>query len=111
MNLIDATGNVFMQRGEKRAKSKKAVYLQRDETLVLTGDPEAWEEGYRVTGTKMPMFLREDRSIVEGSRAIISDRERKPPGRPSPGPRGTGRVPTRLRRGGPKRPIGGGART
>jgi len=78
INLIDATGNVFMQRGEKRAKSKKAVYYQRDETLVLTGDPEAWEEGYRVTGTKMTMFLREDRSIVEGSRVIINDRESKP---------------------------------
>lgn len=78
VSMIDATGNVVMQRGEKRAKSKKAVYHQQDETLVLTGDPEAWEEGYRVTGTKMTMFLREDRSIVEGSRVVINDREPKP---------------------------------
>jgi len=79
VSLIDATGNVVIQRGEKRAKSKKAVYHQRDETLVLTGDPEAWEEGYRVTGTKMTMFLREDRSIVEGgSRVVINEREPKP---------------------------------
>ena len=78
VSVIDATGNVVMQRGEKRAKSKKAVYHQQDETLVLTGDPEAWEEGYRVTGTKMTMFLREDRSIVEGSRVVINDREPKP---------------------------------
>jgi len=79
VNLIDATGNVTMQRGEKRAKSKKAVYHQRDETLVLTGDPEAWEAGYRVTGTKMTMFLKEDRSIVEGSRVVINnDREPQP---------------------------------
>ena len=79
VNLIDATGNVAMQRGEKRAKSKKAVYHQRDETLVLTGDPEAWEAGYRVTGTKMTMFLKEDRSIVEGSRVVINnDREPQP---------------------------------
>ncbi|HZC67186.1 MAG TPA: LptA/OstA family protein [Nitrospirales bacterium] len=78
VSVIDATGNVVIQRGEKRAKSKKAVYHQRDDTLVLTGDPEAWEEGYRVTGTKMTMFLREDRSIVEGSRVVINDREPKP---------------------------------
>jgi lipopolysaccharide export system protein LptA len=78
VSVIDATGNVVIQRGEKRAKSKKAVYHQQDETLVLTGDPEAWEEGYRVTGTKMTMFLREDRSIVEGSRVVINDREPKP---------------------------------
>ena len=79
VSLIDATGNVIIQRGDKRATSKKAVYHQRDETLVLTGDPEAWEEGYRVTGTKMTMFLREDRSIVEGgSRVVINERESKP---------------------------------
>src|SRR5438445_259479 len=79
VSLIDATGNVVIQRGDKRATSKKAVYHQRDETLVLTGDPEAWEEGYRVTGTKMTMFLREDRSIVEGgSRVVINEREPKP---------------------------------
>src|SRR5438552_4833149 len=78
VSVIDATGHVVIQRGEKRAKSKRAVYHQRDDTLVLTGDPEAWEEGYRVTGTKMTLFLKEDRSIVEGSRVVINDREPKP---------------------------------
>jgi lipopolysaccharide export system protein LptA len=78
VSLMDATGNVVIQRGEKRAQSKKAVYHQQDETLVLTGDPVAWEEGYRVTGTKMTLFLKEDRSMVEGSRVIINDKEPKP---------------------------------
>jgi len=78
VSLIDATGNVVIQQGDKKAKSRKAVYHQRDEMLVLTGDPEAWEEGYRVTGTKMTMFLKEDRSIVEGSRVVINDTESKP---------------------------------
>jgi len=77
VSLIDATGNVVMQKGEKKAKSRKAVYHQRDEVLVLTGDPEAWEKGYRVTGTKMTMFLKEDRSVVEGSRVVINDTESK----------------------------------
>jgi lipopolysaccharide export system protein LptA len=75
---IDASGNVVMQQGAKRAKSKKALYYQRDEKLVLTGDPEVWEEGYRVTGTKMTMLLKEDRSIVEGSRVIINDAGQAP---------------------------------
>ena len=79
VSLIDATGNVLLQQGNKKAKSRKAVYHQRGEMLVLTGDPEAWEEGYRVTGTKMTMFLKEDRSIVEGeSRVVINDAESKP---------------------------------
>src|SRR5712692_1477213 len=78
VSLIDATGNVVLQKGAKKAKSRKAVYHQRDEMLVLTEDPEAWEEGYHVTGTKMTMFLKEDRSVVEGSRVVINDAESKP---------------------------------
>jgi lipopolysaccharide export system protein LptA len=73
VSLIEATGNVIMEQGGKKAKSKKAVYSQHDEKLVLTGEPEAWEQGYHVTGTKMTMFLKEDRSIVETSRVVISD--------------------------------------
>jgi lipopolysaccharide export system protein LptA len=68
----------MMQRGDKKAKSRKAVYHQREEMLVLTGDPEVWEESYRVTGTKMTMFLKEDRSIVESSRVVINDSEPRP---------------------------------
>lgn len=81
VSMIDATGNVVMQQGAKKAKSQKAVYHQHDEKLVLTGDPEAWETGYRVTGSKITMFVREDRSIVENSRVVITDTESKPPGR------------------------------
>ena len=73
VSLIEATGNVIMEQGNKKAKSKKAVYSQHDEKLVLTGEPEAWEQGYHITGTKMTMYLKEDRSIVETSRVVISD--------------------------------------
>jgi hypothetical protein len=45
----------------------------------LTGDPEAWEEGYPVTGVKMTMFLKEDRSIVESSRVVIHEAEASAP--------------------------------
>lgn len=78
VSLIDASGNVTMQQGDKKAKSRKAVYHQRDEILILTDDPEAWEEGYRVTGSKMTMFLKEDRSVVEGSRVVINGTESNP---------------------------------
>ncbi|TLY36691.1 MAG: hypothetical protein E6K60_07215 [Nitrospirae bacterium] len=74
VSLIEATGNVVIRQGGKQSKSKKAFYYQRDDKLILTGDPEVWEEGYRVTGVKMTMFLKEDRSIVEGgSRVVITE--------------------------------------
>ena len=74
VSMIEATGNVVIRQAGKQSKSKKAFYYQRDDKLILTGDPEVWEEGYRVTGVKMTMFLREDRSIVEGgSRVVITE--------------------------------------
>jgi lipopolysaccharide export system protein LptA len=76
--LIESTGNVLLEQGDKKARSKKALYYQREEKLVLTGDPEVWEAGYRVTGTKMTMFLKEDRSVVEGSRVVINEVEPAP---------------------------------
>jgi len=78
VSLIDATGNVVMHQGDKKAKSQRAVYRLREDMLILTEDPEAWEAGYHVTGTKMTMFLKEDRSLVEGSRVVINDTESKP---------------------------------
>lgn len=75
VSLIEAMGHVVMEQGGKRAKSKKAVYSQRDEKLVLTGDPEVWEEGYLITGVRMTMYLKEDRSVVEGSRVLINETE------------------------------------
>ena len=75
VSLIEAYGNVVMQQGNKKARSKKALYYQQDDKLILTGEPEAWEQGYRVTGVKMTMFLKEERSIVEGSRVVINEAE------------------------------------
>jgi lipopolysaccharide export system protein LptA len=72
ISRIEATGNVVMQQGEKKAKSKKAVLLH-DDKVVLTGDPEVWEKGYHISGVKMTMFLKEDRSVVEGSRVVINE--------------------------------------
>jgi lipopolysaccharide export system protein LptA len=78
VSLIEAMGNVIMEQSGKKARSKKAVYSQRDEKLVLTGEPQVWEQGYHVTGVRMTMFLKEDRSIVEDSRVIINETDSEP---------------------------------
>jgi lipopolysaccharide export system protein LptA len=78
VSLIEAMGNVRLEQSGKTATSKKAVYAQRDEKLVLTGDPQVWEKGYHIIGVRMTMFLKEDRSIVEDSRVIINDTDTVP---------------------------------
>jgi lipopolysaccharide export system protein LptA len=70
---INATGNVDLKQGTRRAKAEQAVYDQGEDKIVLTGNPEAWEKDYRVTGKRMIFFLKEDRSIVEESQLMIQD--------------------------------------
>jgi len=75
ITLIHATGDVVLQQGEKRAKSNEAYYYQKEDKVVLLGEPVAWEKDYKVTGTKMTIYLQEDRSVVEGSKVLIHPKE------------------------------------
>ena len=73
---VVATGNVIIEKPSGRAVSRQAVYFKDEERLVLTGSPIAWQDGTRVSGTKMTMYLKEDRSEVEGgTQVIIQDEE------------------------------------
>jgi len=78
MEKIIAKGGVRISRpGGGLATAEEAVYYHHDEKVILTGNPsvkqgEDFVEGYRIT-----LYLREDRSTVEGSdgkpvRAVIS---------------------------------------
>jgi len=72
ISVIEAEGNVHVVRGNREAKADKAVYNQDDETVVLTGSPEGWDNQYRITGTKMTIYLKQDRSFIEGSHIIFT---------------------------------------
>jgi lipopolysaccharide export system protein LptA len=37
----------------------------------LTGSPVAWQTGTRISGPKMTMFLKENRSVVEGGTRVV----------------------------------------
>jgi len=75
VTLIHATGDVVLKQGEKEAKSKEAFYYQKEDKVILLGDPVAWEKDTKITGTKMTIYLREDRSVVEGSKVLIHPNE------------------------------------
>jgi len=74
---IVATENVKIVRAEGGiATGEKAVYYQQDEKLVLTGKPVIKQKNNSVEGDRITLFLKEDRSVVEGSsdkkvRAVI----------------------------------------
>lgn len=77
ITLIHATGDVVLQHDGKEARSKEAFYYQKEEKVILLGEPVAWEKNYRVTGTKMTIFLHENRSLIEGSNVVINPKDRK----------------------------------
>lgn len=63
---IVATGNVFITRGQKRAKGDKAVYLDKLQKIILTGTPKAtaWDEGNMIESREMIFLLDKDRFIA-----------------------------------------------
>lgn len=78
INYIEAKGRVRIEKGESRATSQHALYYKAEEKVILTGSPVAWQTGTRISGPKMTMYLRENRSIVEGgTQVIIEESEQK----------------------------------
>ena len=76
VDLIEAKGSVIIEKATGRATCRHAVYYKDEEKIVLTGSPVAWEGGTQVSGPKMIMYLKENRSVVEGgSRVVILDQE------------------------------------
>jgi len=76
INYIEAKGQVRIEKGESRATSQHALYYKAEEKVILTGSPVAWQTGTRISGPKMTMFLKENRSVVEGgTRVIIEESE------------------------------------
>ncbi len=61
-----AVGNVRLSYGERRGVAERAEYFPREERAVLLGHPKVWQESDMVTGCKITLLLREDRSQVEG---------------------------------------------
>ncbi len=70
---IEATGQVKIEIEDGRATCRKAVYYQDEQKIVLTGRPVAWQQGNRVTGRQITIFLDEDRTIVEGGTRLMLD--------------------------------------
>lgn len=83
IDKIVALGDVRITReGGGLATAEQAVYFDDEEKVVLTGNPMVKQGGDFVEGNRVILFLKEKRSIVEGSkakkvRAVISPRGEK----------------------------------
>jgi lipopolysaccharide export system protein LptA len=75
IRFIEAKGNVKIISGESRAICQHALYDKQAEKIILRGSPVVWQAGTRISGLKMTMFLKENRSVVEGDTRVIIEEE------------------------------------
>ncbi len=61
-----AVGNVRLSYGERRGVAERAEYYPTESRAVLIGHPKVWQNNDVVSGCKITLFLRDDRSQVEG---------------------------------------------
>jgi lipopolysaccharide export system protein LptA len=76
---IEARGNVEVRKENRVAFSDHASYYSRDEKIVLTGDARIVENENELGGERITLFMRGDRSVVEGGKVLIyKDKQDKP---------------------------------
>jgi len=69
IDKIVALGNVTVNRSDGSvARAGKAIFFQAEEKIVLTEDPSVQQGQDIVEGEKITILLKEERSIVEGSK-------------------------------------------
>jgi lipopolysaccharide export system protein LptA len=65
---IVASGNVkIIRTGGGLATADKAIYYQAEDKVVLTGNPVVKQGKDSVEGSRITLYLKDNRSVVEGS--------------------------------------------
>ncbi len=68
IEALTASDRVVITKGSTiRARSNKAVYDKKSETMLLTDNPEVTQEDSILTADTVRIFLRENKSLAEGN--------------------------------------------
>jgi lipopolysaccharide export system protein LptA len=62
---VVATGNVKVQDGERLGTAQRAVFVNREQKITLTGQPKVWQGKDMVSGEKIIVLLGEEKTLVE----------------------------------------------
>ncbi len=66
LSRVDARGNVRIIQGERIATGNSIIFDNTTQTIVATGSPRVWQGDNVVHGTKITVYLKEERTVVEG---------------------------------------------
>jgi lipopolysaccharide export system protein LptA len=75
---MEALGHVVVTQEGRVAMGEKAVYYSNEEKIVLTGDPRIIEKENELRGERITLFMRENRSIVEGGKVFFYQDKTEP---------------------------------
>jgi len=63
---VVAEGNLEVTQGNRIATGTKAIFNSDDNSVVLTGDPVIRQGNSQVSGSRIILFMNEERGVVEG---------------------------------------------
>lgn len=69
--MMTAEGDVDVRQGNQRAKAGRAVYRKETGSVELFVHPEAWQGETYLTGTKITLWLDQNRGVVDNGRAVF----------------------------------------
>ncbi|QCQ23074.1 lipopolysaccharide transport periplasmic protein LptA [Desulfoglaeba alkanexedens] len=64
---IEVEGEVTITREDKVARAEKAVFFQKEQKIMLSGNPRLMQGKNTVQGRLITLYLEEERSVVEGT--------------------------------------------
>lgn len=74
---VTAIGNVHIKLPDKTATSGKAVYIEKESKIILTGNAKVTvQNGDSVNGDKITIWFKEDRMTSEPARLVITPDEK-----------------------------------
>lgn len=71
ISWMTAKGNVDVRRGTQRAKAGQAVYRKDSSVIELSDKPEAWQGDTHLTGTRITLWLDQNRSAVDNGTVVF----------------------------------------
>jgi len=82
IDRLEAIGGVKFVQLDRVATADRAVFQQVEEVLILTGNAVVIQGGNSVSGDEVTLFIKEDRTVVKGSKtnrvkAIIIPEKKK----------------------------------
>ncbi len=81
LEKIIAIGNVDIKKGDRRAKGDRAVYDNKKQIIIITGEPHvtAWEADNVIKGGKMTFYLERDLFEVNDRVRLVLFPKNPPP--------------------------------